>query len=68
MATHEYAAIARDVRAATSWRERAGRVFRGPGWQPEPAAAPTAVTAPAAASAPASSAPTAAPASAEPAA
>lgn len=34
VATHEYAAIARDVRAADSWRERAGRVFRGPGWQP----------------------------------
>ncbi|MFK0047402.1 sterol desaturase family protein [Streptomyces sp. NPDC090741] len=34
VATHEYAAIARDVRAARSWRERAGRVFRGPGWQP----------------------------------
>jgi hypothetical protein len=27
-------AIARDVRAARTWRERAGRVFRGPGWQP----------------------------------
>lgn len=35
-ATHEYAAIARDVRAAGSWGERAGRVFRGPGWQPAP--------------------------------
>ncbi|SED08273.1 Sterol desaturase/sphingolipid hydroxylase, fatty acid hydroxylase superfamily [Streptomyces sp. 2224.1] len=34
VATHEYAAIARDLRAADSWRERAGRVFRGPGWQP----------------------------------
>ncbi|WP_148589149.1 sterol desaturase family protein [Streptomyces sp. WAC01526] len=34
VATHEYAAIARDIRAADSWRERAGRVFRGPGWQP----------------------------------
>ncbi|MER6389419.1 sterol desaturase family protein [Streptomyces sp. NPDC001523] len=39
VATHEYAAIARDVRAAGSWSERAGRVFRGPGWQPAPAAA-----------------------------
>ncbi|MET9296373.1 sterol desaturase family protein [Streptomyces sp. NPDC003077] len=36
VATHEYVAIARDVRAADTWRERAGRVFRGPGWQPEP--------------------------------
>ncbi|MFD7237978.1 sterol desaturase family protein [Streptomyces syringium] len=34
VATHEYAAIARDLRAARGWRERAGRVFRGPGWQP----------------------------------
>ena len=34
VATHEYAAIARDLRAAATWRERAGRVFRGPGWQP----------------------------------
>ncbi|MHC5263894.1 sterol desaturase family protein [Streptomyces sp. UC4497] len=39
VATHEYAAIAKDLRAATSWRERAGRVFRGPGWKPEPVAA-----------------------------
>jgi sterol desaturase/sphingolipid hydroxylase (fatty acid hydroxylase superfamily) len=38
VATHEYAAIARDVRAARSWRERAGRVLRGPGWEPAPAA------------------------------
>ncbi|MFG3255476.1 sterol desaturase family protein [Streptomyces sp. NPDC048172] len=35
VATHEYAAIARDVRASRDWRERAGRVFRGPGWQPK---------------------------------
>ncbi|MEU7605382.1 sterol desaturase family protein, partial [Streptomyces sp. NPDC041003] len=50
VATHEYAAIARDVRAAANWRERAGRVFRGPGWQP--ATAPAA-EAPAPAGAPA---------------
>ncbi|GAA2720823.1 MULTISPECIES: sterol desaturase family protein [Streptomyces] len=43
VATHEYAAIARDVRAARSWRERAGRLFRGPGWQPLPPAAESAV-------------------------
>ncbi|URM91843.1 sterol desaturase family protein [Streptomyces sp. MRC013] len=36
VATHEYAAIARDLRDARSWRERAGRVLRGPGWQPAP--------------------------------
>ncbi len=35
IATHELAAIARDVRAATTWRVRFGRMFRGPGWQPE---------------------------------
>ncbi|TVL90724.1 sterol desaturase family protein [Streptomyces sp. SAJ15] len=39
VATHEYAAIARDVAAADSWRERLGRVFRGPGWQPRSASA-----------------------------
>ncbi|MFC9297504.1 sterol desaturase family protein [Streptomyces sp. NPDC057011] len=69
VATHEYAAIARDVRAADTWRERAGRVFRGPGWQPmpsrtgeqpepqpqaqTPAQAPAPASAPALASAPA---------------
>jgi sterol desaturase/sphingolipid hydroxylase (fatty acid hydroxylase superfamily) len=34
VATHEYAAIGRDLRAARSWNERAGRIFRGPGWAP----------------------------------
>ncbi|WP_445520295.1 sterol desaturase family protein [Streptomyces sp. NEAU-174] len=38
VATHEYVAIARDIAAARDWRERAGRVFRGPGWQPAAAA------------------------------
>lgn len=42
VATHEYAAIARDVRAATTWRERAGHLLRGPGWQPAPIARPAA--------------------------
>ncbi|KRV49307.1 C-5 sterol desaturase [Wenjunlia vitaminophila] len=37
VATHEYAAIARDVRGTRSWRERCGYVFRGPGWQPDQA-------------------------------
>ncbi len=27
--------MARDVRSATSWRERFGYVFRGPGWSPD---------------------------------
>jgi sterol desaturase/sphingolipid hydroxylase (fatty acid hydroxylase superfamily) len=32
VAVHEYAAIGRDVRAATTWRERAMSVFASPGW------------------------------------
>jgi sterol desaturase/sphingolipid hydroxylase (fatty acid hydroxylase superfamily) len=34
VAFHEYAAIARDLRRAESWRERIGYVFGGPGWTP----------------------------------
>lgn len=34
--THEYLAIARDVRSARTWRDRLGYVFGPPGWQPEP--------------------------------
>ncbi|WP_231629323.1 sterol desaturase family protein, partial [Streptomyces clavuligerus] len=34
VATHEYLAIARDLRAADNWRECAGHLFRGPGRQP----------------------------------
>ena len=41
VATHELFAIARDVRTASSWRDRAGYVFRGPGWSPTPAARET---------------------------
>ncbi|MER7760053.1 sterol desaturase family protein [Streptomyces sp. NPDC097619] len=40
VATHEYVSIARDLRAARSWRERGGRLFRGPGWSPTPHPAP----------------------------
>ncbi|OKH92846.1 sterol desaturase family protein [Streptomyces uncialis] len=50
VATHEYAAIARDLRAARTWGDRAGHLLRGPGWQPpapEPATLPTARTGPA---------------------
>ncbi|WP_416983008.1 sterol desaturase family protein [Streptomyces sp. T028] len=38
-------AIVKDIKTASSWSERAGRVFRGPGWQPAeaPAAAPAPV-------------------------
>ena len=35
VAVHEYAAIGRDVRSATSWRARFGYVLRGPGWAPD---------------------------------
>ena len=34
VATHEYVAIWRDLRSATSWRDRAGHLLRGPGWSP----------------------------------
>jgi sterol desaturase/sphingolipid hydroxylase (fatty acid hydroxylase superfamily) len=34
VATHEYAAIWRDVRSARRWRHRAGYLFGRPGWQP----------------------------------
>ncbi|WBB50840.1 sterol desaturase family protein [Verrucosispora sp. WMMA2044] len=34
VATHEYAAIWRDLRTASSWRERIGYLLRRPGWQP----------------------------------
>ena len=34
VATHEYASIWSDVKAARSWRDRWGYVLRGPGWQP----------------------------------
>ncbi|MGA9857868.1 MAG: sterol desaturase family protein [Solirubrobacteraceae bacterium] len=34
VATHEYAAIARDVRHAAGLREALGYTLRGPGWQP----------------------------------
>ncbi|MYY07533.1 sterol desaturase family protein [Streptomyces sp. SID4919] len=40
VATHEYAALARDLRAARTWGDRAGHLLRGPGWQP-PAPEPT---------------------------
>ncbi|NEE05858.1 sterol desaturase family protein [Streptomyces sp. SID7499] len=64
VATHEYVSIAKDLRAARGWRERAGRVFRGPGWGPGAAAvavpSPAAVPAPSPAVVPAPS-PAAAP-------
>ena len=35
VAFHEWAAIARDVRRARTWRERLGYVFGPPGWSPD---------------------------------
>jgi sterol desaturase/sphingolipid hydroxylase (fatty acid hydroxylase superfamily) len=35
VAFHEYAALARDVRAARSWRARWGVMLRGPGYRPD---------------------------------
>jgi sterol desaturase/sphingolipid hydroxylase (fatty acid hydroxylase superfamily) len=41
IATHEYVALARDVRHATTWRRRVAHLLRGPGWRPATAAAST---------------------------
>ncbi len=48
VATHEYAALARDVRAARDWREGLSHLFRPPGWHPprNPAPSPAASPAP----------------------
>ena len=35
IAFHEWAAIARDLITARSWREAAGVVFGPPGWRPD---------------------------------
>ncbi|HEY2387445.1 MAG TPA: sterol desaturase family protein [Candidatus Binatia bacterium] len=35
IAFHEWSALARDVRRATSWRARLGHVFAPPGWSPD---------------------------------
>jgi sterol desaturase/sphingolipid hydroxylase (fatty acid hydroxylase superfamily) len=35
VAFHEYIAVWRDVRGATTWRDRLGYVFGGPGWAPK---------------------------------
>ncbi|MFW0793127.1 sterol desaturase family protein [Gordonia sp. CPCC 205515] len=35
--THEYGSLARDIRAASTFRDRLGYVFRPPGWTPTPA-------------------------------
>ncbi len=52
VAFHEYGAIWRDVKAAESWRARAGYVLRGPGWQPVERAARRRASAPEPAGAP----------------
>jgi hypothetical protein len=38
--THEYVAIARDLRAARRWRDRLGFVFGPPGWRPRQSVQP----------------------------
>ncbi|MFJ8589566.1 sterol desaturase family protein [Streptomyces sp. NPDC093595] len=35
VATHEYAAIIRDINRSKSWRATIGHILRGPGWKPE---------------------------------
>ena len=35
VAFHEWAAVWRDVRGATSWRDRLGYAFGGPAWRPD---------------------------------
>lgn len=37
VALGEYGSIARDLRGAASWRDRAGYLLRGPGWSPSDA-------------------------------
>ena len=37
VATHEYAALAHDLAAAATWKDRVSHLVRGPGWRPEPA-------------------------------
>ena len=39
IASHEFAAIGRDIARAQNWRDRWGHLLRGPGWAPEPAVA-----------------------------
>jgi sterol desaturase/sphingolipid hydroxylase (fatty acid hydroxylase superfamily) len=45
VATHEYVAIWRDLRGASSWRHRAGYLLHGPGWSPAVAPAQDLVSA-----------------------
>jgi sterol desaturase/sphingolipid hydroxylase (fatty acid hydroxylase superfamily) len=37
--THEYLAIARDVRSTSGWRNKLGYIFGPPGWEPSRAVA-----------------------------
>jgi len=41
IATHEFAAMVRDVAGASGWAERLGHVVRGPGWGARRGASPT---------------------------
>ncbi len=44
IASHEYAAMVRDVAGSTGWAERLGYLVRGPGWTPTRGTAGTAPT------------------------
>jgi sterol desaturase/sphingolipid hydroxylase (fatty acid hydroxylase superfamily) len=46
VATHEYAALARDLARAASWRDRLGHLVNGPGWAPAPTPASVPAAAP----------------------
>lgn len=37
IAFHEWRALGRDIRATPRWRDRARRLYKGPGWEPQPA-------------------------------
>ncbi|MGN6692639.1 MAG: sterol desaturase family protein [Aquihabitans sp.] len=37
IAFHEWRALGRDIRATPTWRDRARRLYKGPGWEPEAA-------------------------------
>ena len=46
VAFHEFIAMGRDVRGASSWRDKLGFLFRGPGWSPDGTAAAPAAESP----------------------
>ena len=42
----EYTALWHDLKAVSSWRTRAGLLFHGPGWRPQPGEADEPLTQP----------------------